>query len=84
MSKRAPSLANVPLHRKGAAAPIVQEASPAPEKETLIAVTVRLRPPLYERLKLYGARNRLPNQAILERLLEDNLPPIEAGQDQRS
>jgi hypothetical protein len=64
MSKRA-TLADVPLHRKGAAAPIVQEPTPAPEKADLIAVTVRLEPGLYERLKLHGVRKRRSNQAIL-------------------
>jgi hypothetical protein len=42
-----------------------------------IAVTVRLDPDRYERLKVYGARHRLTNQEILVAALDAHLPKAE-------
>jgi len=55
------------IARKGEAAPISSITQP-PEptgKADLIAVTVRLDPERYQRLKMHGAKNRLTNQDIL-------------------
>jgi hypothetical protein len=45
-------------------------ASPLARRDRLVAVTVRLDPDHYERLKLYGLKRRLTNQQILVRALD--------------
>jgi hypothetical protein len=42
-----------------------------------IAVTVRLDPERYERLKMQGARKRLTNQEMIVAALDDYLPAAE-------
>jgi hypothetical protein len=81
--------------RKGEAAPAVPAADPLPEPaeivETLIpapvphglagtiAVTVRLDPMRYERLKIYGVRQRRTNQDLLVEALDVFLDAKGAG-----
>lgn len=81
MSKPAPLAAA--LVRKGASAPVstAPDPAPAPPTETpvhptapakvgTIAVTVRLDPERYERLKQESARSRRTNQAIIVAALD--------------
>lgn len=89
MSKDLPRLGSGLIVRKGEAAPAVtaapvSAASPEPKAETAptrapkgtvgtIAVTVRLDPERYERLKLHGARRRQTNQQIIVAALDAHL-----------
>ena len=76
-----PRLVGDLIVRKGEAAPAVAASAPIPDKLTApletrpapvphglagtIAVTVRLDPMRYERLKIYGVRQRRTNQELL-------------------
>jgi hypothetical protein len=63
--------------RKGAAAP----ADPmAPISEKPVAVTLRLDQARYERLRAFGARHRLKNQAVLVAALDRYLDAEERGE----
>lgn len=55
-------------HRPLSVKPATPGTTPAP-----IALTVKVSPETYERLKLFGARRRLSNQAILLAALEEHL-----------
>ncbi len=60
--------------------PLARTATERPMPKGLagtIAVTVRLDPDRYERLKVYGARHRLTNQEILVAALDAHLPKAE-------
>ncbi len=83
MSKEAPRLGSGLIVRKGEASPAVTSAplaevalasqarAPAPKGIAgTIAVTVRLDPQRYERLKVHGARQRQTNQEILVAALD--------------
>lgn len=80
MAKNASRLAGGLIVRKGDAAPSVaaaplagearQAAVPPRGASGTIAVTVRLDPERYERLKIHGARNRRTNQQILVEALD--------------
>jgi hypothetical protein len=70
------------IARKGEAAPTTRPTAVAPEPPVktvakgtsgTIAVTVRLDPERYERLKFFGVRNRRTNQDILVDALDDYL-----------
>lgn len=86
MSKDTPRLAGNLIMRKGEAAPSapIPPASAAADTPTMrtassptpkglagtIAVTVRLDPARYERMKIHGARQRRTNQEILVAALD--------------
>jgi hypothetical protein len=86
MSTDTPRLGSSLIARKGDAAPTAtltpisaKTYLPEPEKTDqpmpkglagTIAVTVRLDPARYERLKIHGARQRLSNQQILVEALD--------------
>ena len=63
--------------RKGAATPAALTV-PTPEKP--IAVTLRLDQGRYERLRAFGARHRLKNQAVLVAALDRYLDAEEGGE----
>ena len=78
MANRSPSrLGGGLIARKGEAAPVAVSAPPTPAPAAApkgtagtIAVTVRLDPDRYERLKLQGVRTRRTNQDILVEALD--------------
>ena len=71
MAKDVPSLGGGLIVRKGEAAP----TPPTPKGISgTIAVTVRLDPERYERLKMHGARRRRTNQQIIVAALDAYLP----------
>jgi hypothetical protein len=72
--------------RKGEAAPAVPAPTPpaseAPTPKGIagtVAVTVRLDPARYERLKMHGVKERRTNQQILVAALDDYLAAREKG-----
>lgn len=74
-SRKAPRLDGALIARKGEAAPssaAVSASEPRAPKGTAgtIAITVRLDPERYEKLKLHGVRTRRTNQDILVQALD--------------
>jgi hypothetical protein len=76
----APAIVTPPVAVANAApseiATVSQSGPPVPKGLAgTIAITVRLDPERYERLKVYGARRRQSNQHIMVAALDAYLPP---------
>ncbi|MGZ5437978.1 MAG: hypothetical protein ACXWXT_09205 [Candidatus Binatia bacterium] len=84
-SRKTPRLDSGLIARKGEAAPVTSSAATKSAPKPIapkgiagtIAVTVRLDPERYEKLKLHGIRTRRTNQDILVQALDVYLATVE-------